>query len=133
SKLACLTSGVALAAIAQPAQASAHDATDAGNSPKASDTPSEPGVAGPDTTGMLTAMGKLGFLYSGGFGAALRYRHTVAQRGFIQHARFHDEFGIEGGIDYARYDIDLGAAQWNLDLLEFSAAATWHFWFTERF
>ncbi len=128
TKLVCSSIAMSATALAQPetsapSHAGEHDAA--------------PLVASANTAttapNMVSVMGKLGFLYSGGYGAALRYRHSIVPRGFIKHSRFHDELGIEGGFDYTRYGIDLGVTEWDLSLMEFSAAATWNFWFTEDF
>jgi len=81
--------------------------------------------------GMLSVMGKVGFVYSSGLGASLRYRHTIVPDGWLRKGNVRDELGFEGGVDYMSYTID--PYDWTLSLVEVYGSVTWNVWLTEKF
>jgi hypothetical protein len=82
---------------------------------------------------LVSAFLALGYAYSGsGFGFGFRYQDVVVPDGIIKNGRIHDELGLEGGIDYYRYNFGYGIGPYDNTVTynEFAVTfgAAWNFW-----
>lgn len=78
---------------------------------------------------LVSAFVGLGYAYSdNGFGIGGRYQKIVAPKGVIKNSPIHDEFGIEGGIDYYHYSFNFFNSGLTYNELAFVVGVTWNFW-----
>jgi hypothetical protein len=79
---------------------------------------------------LISAFLGLGYAYTGsGIGVGARYQKIVVPNGVLRDGPIHDEFGLEGGVDYYHYNFDYFTGS-HIAYNEFAIAfgATWNFW-----
>src|SRR5215831_265754 len=117
---------IATAFLLVPAAAAAQTATTATPEVTAS------AAARGSNDNLVSAFGLLGYAYANsGFGLGARYQKTLVPVGVIKSGSVHDEFAIEGGLDYYRYGFDTFGASWSYNEIAIVAGAVWNFWLLE--
>lgn len=95
------------------------------------------GAARASADGLVSAFLALGYAYSdSGFGMGMRYQRIVAPVGVIKSDTTHDEIGIEGGLDYYRYNFRYAFGPISDSIVynevAITVGATWNFWFLKE-